>query len=277
MGRDELGDLMAFLAVAEERSFTRAAARLGLSQPSLSQTVRRVEARLGLRLLTRTTRRVALTAAGDDLIETLRPALDGIEARLAALGELRDAPAGTVRLTAGRHAAEMVLWPVIARVCHAYPEVKVELFANSSLTDIVSEKYDAGVRLGEQVAKDMIAVRIGPDLRMVVVAAPEYLVRHGTPETPHDLMRHRCINIRLPTAGALYAWEFEKDGHALNVRVDGPLGTQRLRADHPGRRRRARPYNDIRRPDCGAGLQRAPRSRARRLVPAVCRLSSLLS
>jgi DNA-binding transcriptional LysR family regulator len=223
MRRDELGDLMAFLAVAEERSFTRAAARLGLSQPSLSQIVRQLEAKLGFRLLTRTTRRVALTTAGEELAEVLAPALAGIEARLVALREHRDAPAGTLRLTAGRHAAETVVWPALARLGRAFPDVKVELFVDSALTDIVGEQFDAGVRLGEQVAKDMIAVRIGPDLRMVVVGAPDYLARHGVPETPHELTRHRCINIRLPTAGGLYAWEFENAGRAMSVRVDGPF------------------------------------------------------
>jgi DNA-binding transcriptional LysR family regulator len=223
MRRDELGDLTVFLAVAEERSFTRAAARLGQSQSSLSQTVRRLEARLGVRLLTRTTRSVAPTQPGEQLIEALRPALADIEARLAVLGELRDKPAGTVRLTTGRHAADTVLWPALARLSRTYPDVKVELSVDASLTDIVTERFDAGVRLGEQVARDMIAVRIGPDLRMAVVGAASYLAGHGTPETPHGLTRHRCINIRLPTAGGLYAWEFEKDGRELNVRVDGPF------------------------------------------------------
>jgi DNA-binding transcriptional LysR family regulator len=223
MRRDELGDLTVFLAVAEERSFTRAAARLGQSQSSLSQTVRRLEARLGVRLLTRTTRSVAPTQPGEQLIEALRPALADIEARLAVLGELRDKPAGTVRLTTGRHAVDTVLWPALARLSRTYPDVKVELSVDASLTDIVTERFDAGVRLGEQVARDMIAVRIGPDLRMAVVGAPSYLAGHGTPETPHGLTRHRCINIRLPTAGGLYAWEFEKDGRELNVRVDGPF------------------------------------------------------
>ena len=223
MLRDELGDLAAFLAVAEERSFTRAAARLGTSQSALSHTVRRLEARLGLRLLTRTTRSVAHTEAGERLLETLRPALDEIDARLAALSELRDKPAGTIRITTGQHAAETILWPALLRLLPHYPDVRVELSVDQALTDIVAERYDAGVRLGEQVARDMIAVRIGPDMRMAVVGAPAYFATRPKPKTPHDLTHHTCINLRFPTLGGLYAWEFEKDGRALNVRVDGPL------------------------------------------------------
>jgi len=223
MRRDELGDLAAFLAVAEERSFTRAAARLGTSQSALSHTVRRLEARLGLRLLTRTTRSVAPTEAGERLLETLRPAFDEIDARLAALSELRDKPAGTIRITTGQHAAETILWPALLRLLPHYPDVRVELSVDQALTDIVAERYDAGVRLGEQVARDMIAVRIGPDMRMAVVGAPAYFATRPKPKTPHDLTHHTCINLRFPTLGGLYAWEFEKDGRALNVRVDGPL------------------------------------------------------
>jgi len=223
MLRDELGDLAAFLAVAEERSFTRAAARLGTSQSALSHTVRRLEARLGLRLLTRTTRSVAPTEAGERLLETLRPAFDEIDARLAALSELRDKPAGTIRITTGQHAAETILWPALLRLLPHYPDVRVELSVDQALTDIVAERYDAGVRLGEQVARDMIAVRIGPDMRMAVVGAPAYFATRPKPKTPHDLTHHTCINLRFPTLGGLYAWEFEKDGRALNVRVDGPL------------------------------------------------------
>jgi len=223
MRRGDLGDLNIFLAVAEDRSFTRAAARLGQSQSSLSQTVRRLEERLGMRLLTRTTRSVAPTQAGEQLIETLKPALTDIETRLAVLSELRAQPSGIVRITAEFHAAETVLWPAVSRLSHAYPDVQVEVSVNASFTDIVAEQFDAGVRLGEHVAKDMIAVRIGPDLRIVVVGAPSYLAQHGTPQTPHELTRHRCINLRLPTAGGLYAWQFEKDGRELNVRVEGPF------------------------------------------------------
>jgi DNA-binding transcriptional LysR family regulator len=223
MRRDELGDLTAFLAVAEERSFTRAAARLGTSQSALSHTVRRLEERLGLRLLTRTTRSVAPTEAGERLLETLRPALDEIDAKLTALGELREKPAGTVRITTSRHAAETILWPALARLLPDFPDIRVELSIDPALTDIVAERFDAGVRLGEQVAKDMIAVRIGPELRMALVGAPAYFARRPAPETPHDLTRHACINLRLSTLGGLYAWEFEKDGRPLNVRVDGQL------------------------------------------------------
>lgn len=223
MRREDLGDLMAFLAVAEERSFTRAAAKLGASQSALSHTVRRLETRLGLRLLTRTTRNVAPTEAGERLIETLRPAFDGIDSELSALTALRERPAGTVRITTSRQAAETILWPALARLLPDYPDIKVELSIDSSLTDIVTQRFDAGVRLGEAVAKDMVAVCIGPDLRMAVVGAPAYFADHPAPKTPHDLTDHSCINLRLLTSGGLYAWEFEKDGRALNVRVDGAL------------------------------------------------------
>ena len=221
MKRDEIGDLTVFLAVAEECSFTRAAARLGTSQSSLSQTVRRLEARLGLRLLNRTTRSVAPTQAGQQLIETLRPAFDDIDTKLVTLSGLRERPAGTVRITASRHAAESVLWPALPRLLRQHADLKVELSIDSTLVDIVAERYDAGVRLGEQVAKDMIAVRIGPDIRMAVVGAPSYFTDRPVPKKPHDLTQHRCINLRLPTLGGIYAWEFGKNGRELNVRVDG--------------------------------------------------------
>lgn len=223
MKRDELGDLTAFLAVADERSFTRAAAKLGTSQSALSHTVRRLEARLGLRLLARNTRSVAPTEAGERLIETLRPAFADIDAKLTALSALREKPAGTIRITTSHHAAQAILWPAMARLLPHYPDVKVELSINQALTDIVAERYDAGVRLGEQVAKDMIAVRIGPDMRMAVVGAPAYFAGRRKPKTPHDLTHHACINLRLPTLGGLYAWEFGRDGRELNVRVDGQL------------------------------------------------------
>ncbi|HEY8255137.1 MAG TPA: LysR family transcriptional regulator [Rhizomicrobium sp.] len=223
MRRTELGDLAAFLAVAEEHSFTRAAAKLGTSQSSLSHTVRRLESRLGLRLLARTTRNVATTDAGDRLIETLRPALAEIDGRLTALTELREKPAGTIRLTAGEHAAESVLLPALTRLLPHYPDIKVEISVDLSLTDIVTERFDAGIRLGEQVAKDMIAVSVGPEMRMAVVGSPTYFAKYPAPKTPQQLAQHACINLRLPTRGGLYAWEFEKAGRALNVRVEGQL------------------------------------------------------
>jgi DNA-binding transcriptional LysR family regulator len=209
--------------VAEERSFTRAAARLGSSQSAVSQTVRRLEASLGLRLLTRTTRSVAPTLAGERLLANLRPAFDEIDAQLAAVTELRDKPAGAVRITTSQHAADAVLWPVLERLLPNYPDVSVELSVDTGLRDIVADRFDAGVRLGEQVNKDMIAVRIGPDMRMAVVGAPRYFDGREPPRTPHDLTGHRCINLRFPTLGGLYTWEFEKDGRDLHVRVGGQL------------------------------------------------------
>jgi DNA-binding transcriptional LysR family regulator len=222
MRREDLVDLSAFLTIAEEQNFTRAAAKLGTSQSALSHTIRRLEARLGLRLLTRTTRRVAPTAAGERLLGTLRPALDSIGAELASLVDLRARPAGTIRITTGQHAAETLLWPALQRLLPAYPDVSVELSLDFGLTDIVAERFDAGVRLGEALAKDMIAVRIGPDLRMAVVGAPAYFARRAAPSTPQDLADHRCINLRLP-GGGFYAWELEKDGREVRVRVEGPL------------------------------------------------------
>ncbi|WP_428152530.1 LysR family transcriptional regulator [Brevundimonas sp.] len=223
MKRDELGDLAAFLAVAEERSFTRAAARLGLSQSALSHTIRRLEARLGLRLLIRTTRSVTPTEAGERLSEALRPAFDGIDARIEALSALRDRPSGTIRITSGEHAAQTVLWPVLERFLPLYPDVRVEIATDYRMIDLAEGRFDAGVRLGEHLAEDMIAVPIGPDMRMVVVGSPAYFAARPVPQTPHDLTAHACINLRLPTRGGLYVWEFEKDGRPLNVRVDGPL------------------------------------------------------
>jgi DNA-binding transcriptional LysR family regulator len=221
MTRQNVPDLLAFLAVARERSFTRAAAKLGVSQSALSHTIRGLEERLGLRLLTRTTRSVAPTEAGARLFRTVGPRFEEIDAELAALTELREKPAGTIRITTGEHAAEAILWPVLAEFLPRYPDIKVELIVDDGLTDIVAERYDAGVRLGEQVAKDMIAVRIGPDFRMAVVGAPSYFDRRSKPKQPQDLTAHDCINIRLPTHGGIYAWEFEKRGRELKVRVDG--------------------------------------------------------
>ena len=223
MRREDLSDLGAFLAVAEARSFTRAAAGLGTSQSALSHTIRRLEARLGVRLLTRTTRSVVPTQAGEALLGTLVPAFGSIEGQLAALGGMRERPAGPVRITASEHAATTVLWPVLDRLLPAYPDIKVELSLDSSLVDIVSGRFDAGVRLGEAIARDMVATRIGPDLRMAVVGSPGYFASHPAPAAPQDLARHRCINLRLPTAGGFYAWELEKDGREIRVRVDGQL------------------------------------------------------
>jgi DNA-binding transcriptional LysR family regulator len=223
MARENINDLVAFLAVARERSFTRAAAKLGVSQSALSHTLRALEERLGLRLLMRTTRSVAPTEAGERLLRTVGPRLDEIEGELAALSALRDKPGGTVRITAGEHAAETILFPALETIVPAYPDIQIEVIVDYGLTDIVAERYDAGVRLGEQVAKDMIAVRIGPDMRMAVVAAPSYFQVHPKPKAPQDLTEHACIGLRMPTHGGLFPWEFEKRGREVKVRVDGPL------------------------------------------------------
>lgn len=221
MRRDEMSDLMAFLAVAEERNFTRAAARLGTSQSAVSAVVRRLEERLDVRLLTRTTRSVSPTEAGQRLFETLRPAVDGIEAQLAKLDEMRSHPAGTIRLTTSRGAARRILMPVIDRLMAEYPDVNVDMTVDARFTDIAREGFDAGIRLGESLDKDMIGLRIGPEMQMMVAATPEYFRDHPAPRTPHDLAGHNCINLRMQTAGGLYVWEFEKAGRTLNVRVEG--------------------------------------------------------
>jgi DNA-binding transcriptional LysR family regulator len=223
VARENFNDVIAFLAVARERSFTKAAAQLGVSQSALSHTIRALEERLGLRLLSRTTRSVAPTEAGERLLQSVGPRFDEIDAELSALTALRDKPAGTIRITTGEHAAQAILWPALAKLMPRYPDIKVELIIDYGFTDIVAERYDAGVRIGEQVAKDMIAVRIGPDFRMVVVGAPHYLDKRGRPKQPQDLTAHDCINIRLPTRGGVYVWEFEKRGRALKARVDGQL------------------------------------------------------
>jgi DNA-binding transcriptional LysR family regulator len=220
---ENLNDLVALVAVAEERSFTRAAARLGVSQSALSQTIRGLETRLGIRLLNRTTRNVSPTAAGERLIETVAPRIREIDTALAAARELRQKPAGLIRLAATENAAEAVLWPVLRKLLRDYPDIKVEVVIDYGLTDIVAEQVDAGVRPGEIVAKDMIAVPIGPPLRMAVVGSPDYLAGRPAPRTPRDLTGHDCINLRLPARRGIYAWEFERNGRELNVRVDGPL------------------------------------------------------
>ncbi|WP_420968685.1 LysR family transcriptional regulator [Bradyrhizobium sp. B120] len=223
MPRHDVNDLIAFLAVARERSFTRAAARLGVSQSALSHTMRALEERLGVRLLTRTTRSVAPTEAGERLLQGIGPRFEEIEAELTALNALREKPAGTIRINAGEHAAETILWPALEKFLPRYPDIKVDLTVDNGLANIVAERFDAGVRLGEQLAKDMIAVRIAPDFRMVVVGAPSYFKRRERPKRPQDLTQHACINIRLPTHGGIYAWEFEKRGRPIKVRVDGQL------------------------------------------------------
>jgi DNA-binding transcriptional LysR family regulator len=223
MRRQDINDLLAFLAVAREGSFTKAAAKLGVSQSALSHAMRGLEERLGVRLLTRTTRKVSATAPGEQLLRNLGPRFEEIEAELAALSELREKPAGTIRVTAGEHAAVAILEPALAKFLPGYPDIDVEIIVDYGLTDIVAERYDAGVRLGEQVAKDMIAVRIGPDMRMAVVGAPSYFARRPKPRKPQDLTAHQCINLRLPTYGGLYAWEFAKRGRELKVRVEGQL------------------------------------------------------
>jgi DNA-binding transcriptional LysR family regulator len=223
MRREQLGELMAYAAVAEERSFTRAAAKLGMTQSSLSHLVRRLEASLGVRLLSRTTRSVAPTDAGERLLRTLRPALDEIDHEIASLSELRERPAGSIRITTAEHAAQTILLPVLSRLLPGYPDIHVEIVIDYGLTDVVAERFDAGIRLGEQVAKDMVAVRIGPPMRMAVVGSPGYFDDRRLPKAPQDLADHCCINLRLPTAGGLYAWEFAKGARDLKVRVDGQL------------------------------------------------------
>lgn len=223
MQRTNLNDLVAFLTVARERSFTRAAAKLGMSQSSLSHIIRDLETRLGIRLLTRTTRSVSPTEAGERLLNSVGPRLEEVEAELGSIAELREKPSGTVRITATDHATDAILMPKLDKFLRDYPDIKVEIITDYGLRDIVAERYDAGVRSGEQVAKDMIAVRIGPDMRMAVVAASSYFKLHPAPKKPQDLIAHNCINLRLPTHGGLYAWEFEKGNRELRVRVEGQL------------------------------------------------------
>lgn len=223
MKREDLNDMLWFLAVAEERSFTKAAAKLGTSQSTISHTIKKLEARMGLRLLTRTTRSVVPTEAGERLIRSLAPRIEELEAEIDELMEIRDKPTGSVRITLSDHALESVVWPKLRPVLKQFPDIKVELNSDNGFRNIVEEKFDAGVRLGESLDKDMIAVRIGPDWRLVAVASPEYLKRRTAPETPRDLVGHDCINHRQARAGGLYAWEFEKDGGEVRVRVDGQL------------------------------------------------------
>ncbi len=223
MQRGNLDDLLAFVAVGRERSFTRAAAKLGVSQSALSHTIRQLETRLGVRLLTRTTRSVAPTEAGERLLQTVAPRLEEIDAEMAGITELREKPAGTIRVTATEYAADAILLPKLAKLLREYPDIKVEINVDYGLTNIVAQQYDAGVRSGEQVAKDMIAVRIGPDMRMAVVGSPSYFKDRSEPKTPQELIHHNCINLRLPTHGGLYAWEFDRGSREVRVRVEGQL------------------------------------------------------
>jgi len=223
MDREDWGSLAAFVVVAEERSFTRAAARLGVSPSALSHTMRRLEERLRIRLLARSTRSVSTTDAGERLLARLRPAIDEISNAVEDLGRLLDRPSGRVRITASRSAARMVVAPVLPRFVQSYPDIVVEVFVEPGLTNIVERRFDAGIRLGESLEKDVVAVPVTGPLRMAVVGAPQYFAAHAAPSTPHDLRKHRCINFRLPSAGTIYKWEFEKGRHKVEVGVDGPL------------------------------------------------------
>ena len=223
MAKEDFNNLLWFLAVAEERSFTKAAAKLGIAQSTLSHTIKQLEDRMGIRLLTRTTRNVAPTEAGERLRQTLAPRVSEIETEIAALMEFRDKPAGKIRIRLSDHALNSLVWPKLRPVLASYPDIKLEFSVDNGLRNIIEDGFDAGIRLGESVEKDMIAIRIGPDWRMVAVASPLYLEAHTPPAYPQDLIRHNCINMRQATAGGLYAWEFGRDGQDLRVRVDGQL------------------------------------------------------
>jgi DNA-binding transcriptional LysR family regulator len=221
--KDSINHLQVFLTVARQQSFTRAGAKLGVSSSAVSHAVRLLEERLGIRLIARTTRNVSLTEAGERLLHSVEPHLDGIETALAALTELRDKPAGTVRINTSEHAATSILWPAIQRLLPNYPDIRFEVTLDNAITDIVAERYDAGIRLGERLDNDMVAVRISPQMRMVVTGSPAYFRERGVPQTPQDLTRHACVNLRLPTHGGYLVWEFEKDGKEYNIRPDGQL------------------------------------------------------
>ncbi|MGW1442744.1 LysR family transcriptional regulator [Serratia rhizosphaerae] len=223
MLKENFNELQSFLVVARERSFTKAAAKLGVSQSALSHAMKALEARLNIRLLTRTTRSVAPTEAGERIIACLEPRITDLEQELEALIQLNGTASGNIRLSAGEHAARSLVWPKLKPFLREYPQINVELVVDNGFVDVVAGRYDAGVRLGESVDKDMVAVKIGPDMRLAVVGAPEYFAANRIPQTPHELQHHRCINMRLPTAGGLYHWEFEKDGKPLRVRVEGQL------------------------------------------------------
>lgn len=229
MLKENFNDLISFLVVARERSFTKAAAKLGVSQSALSHAIRSLEERLELRLLTRTTRSVAPTEAGEKMLASLGPRFAEIESELEALSEMRERPAGNIRITAGEHAVDSILWPVLKKFLADYRDINIEIILDNALTDLVTGRFDAGIRLGEQVAKDMVALRIGPEMSMAVVGSPAYFDKQGIPATPQELQTHCCINMRLPTMGGIYAWEFGKDGRELKVRVDGQLTFNSLR------------------------------------------------
>lgn len=222
-GNDTFNDLLAFVHVAREGSFTQAAGRLGVSTSAVSHAVKGLETRLGMRLLTRTTRRISMTDVGERLYANVAPRFEEIDAEVAAVAEMGDKPSGTLRITSAEHAVDNVLWPKLAQVLNDYPDIHIEITVDYALSDIVSQRFDAGVRLGDQVARDMIAVRISPDLRMAVVGSPDYFVRHSKPKTPHDLSKHNCINLRLPTLGGVLPWDFDKHGKEIKFRVSGQL------------------------------------------------------
>ncbi|MBY3246500.1 LysR family transcriptional regulator [Rhizobium laguerreae] len=223
MRHGDFSELAAFIAVAEAGSFTRAAAKLGLSQSAVSCSVRMLEQKLGVRLISRTTRSLSLTDAGQRMLRNLRPSFENIESEIAAISALRDKPTGTIRVTTFRYAATSVLWPVVTKFLAEYPDIEMEIIVDEGLTDIVADRFDAGIRVGEQVQKDMIAVRIGPDLRMAVVGSPSYFAKRGVPQTPRDLGNHLGVSYRQTTGGGLYAWEFDRDGEELQVGMNGPL------------------------------------------------------
>ena len=277
MQRGNLNDLLAFLAVGRERSFTKAAAKLGVSQSALSHTMRELEARLGVRLLSRTTRSVAPTEAGERLLHTLGPRLDEIDAELAALSELRDKPAGTIRISATEYAVDTILWPKLAKFLRLYPDIKVEMFIDNGLTDIVAQRYDAGVRAGEQVAKDMIAVRIGPDMRMAVVGTPSYFKNRPEPKKPQDLIGHNCINLRLSDARRLVRLGVRKRRTRTESARRRPARFQRHVPDAQRGASGVRLGLRAGRPGAAASRQGPSQAGAGGLVPAVFGLPPLLS
>lgn len=223
MKKQDFNDLLWFLAVARERSFTKAAARLSIAQSTLSHTIKRLESQMGIRLLTRTTRNVALTEAGERLRQSLAPRIEEIEAEIADLMAFRDKPSGVIKITLSDHALQSVVWPKLRPILKDFPDIKVELSLDTGFRNIVEEGFDAGIRLGESIQKDMIAVRVGPDWRLVAVASPSYLAERSAPTHPNELVQHICINLRQETGGGLYAWEFAKGKQELRVRVNGQL------------------------------------------------------